>query len=344
MKLKRTILFLLLAIVIIAGGFQVFTSIADFFSKENVFAKSNNLEIEYWVEQNSNEIDDFEDSNSLLSQLRSQNQDNISGKQEDIEKIDNAETESKKNRKSTWDKLLEKNKNVIHSLTEKGDKKDKKNKNDKDLEIEGEQAINRFQEEINKSREKANKGSGEGQESKSDKTDKDKKEESPQEKEVQRKKAIAEAKKEKERQKKKQKQKDKDENIVTMHIRCDTAVAKGMANEAEWQGIVPQSGVILPATKFKIKDGDTALDVLKMAKDQYKFQMKYSGNEASAYIEGINNLYEFDGGRWSGWMYSVNDWYPNYGAGVYVLKGGDVIEWNYTCNLGKDLGQEWLGN
>lgn len=58
-------------------------------------------------------------------------------------------------------------------------------------------------------------------------------------------------------------------------------------------------------------------------------------------MEGINNLYEFDGGRWSGWMYCVNDWYPNYGCGVYYVKPGEVIEWNYTCDLGLDLDGGW---
>jgi hypothetical protein len=62
----------------------------------------------------------------------------------------------------------------------------------------------------------------------------------------------------------------------------------------------------------------------------------------SAYIEGINNLYEFDVGELSGWMYEVNGWYPNYGCSRYQCKPGDVIEWNYTCDLGRDLGQDWL--
>lgn len=345
MKAKKVLLLLLLVAVITVGGIQVIDAINDYLFKEKVFTKSTNLEIEYWVDQNSERIDDGEDANSLLSQLRSRNDKKDFDIQENLEEIDNTEVESTKKKMSTWDKLLErneKNKNNIQDPTKRELKKDKE---DKDAGIEDEeQPVNKFQEEINKSREKAKKEAKEDQESKSDKKDKDKEEQSPQEKEAERKKAIAEAKKEKEREKKKEKERDKKENIVTMHIRCDTAVAKGMANEPKWQGIVPPSGVILPVTKFKIKEGDTALDVLKMAKNQYKFQMRYTGNEASAYIEGINNLYEFDGGRWSGWMYSVNDWYPNYGAGVYALKGGDVIEWNYTCNLGKDLGQEWLGN
>ena len=37
-------------------------------------------------------------------------------------------------------------------------------------------------------------------------------------------------------------------------------------------------------------------------------------------------------------MYSVNGVYPNYGVGAYKVKSSDVIKFNYTCNLGADLG------
>lgn len=131
-------------------------------------------------------------------------------------------------------------------------------------------------------------------------------------------------------------------NTVTIQIRCDTAVKNGMHREAKWAGIVPASGCILDTTEFEIEDGDTVLDVLKMARDKFRLHMEYSGGTGSgAYVEGINNLYEFDGGRWSGWMYCVNGWYPNYGCGVYYLKPGDKIEWNYTCDLGLDLDGSW---
>ena len=106
--------------------------------------------------------------------------------------------------------------------------------------------------------------------------------------------------------------------------------------------IVPASGEILKTTTMTFEQGDTVFDVLCAVRDKYKLHMEYSGAKGNEYIEGINNLYEFDGGRWSGWMYCVNDWYPNYGCGQYVVKSGDVIEWNYTCDLGKDLGQTWL--
>ena len=131
-------------------------------------------------------------------------------------------------------------------------------------------------------------------------------------------------------------------NTVTIQIRCDTAVKNGMHREAKWAGIVPASGCILDTTEFEIEDGNTVLDVLKMARDKFRLHMEYSGGSGSgAYVEGINNLYEFDGGRWSGWMYCVNGWYPNYGCGAYYLKPGDKIEWNYTCDLGLDLDGGW---
>ena len=65
---------------------------------------------------------------------------------------------------------------------------------------------------------------------------------------------------------------------------------------------------------------------------------------SSAYVEGINNLYEFDVGSLSGWMYNVNGWYPNYGCSRYQVKDGDVVEWCYTCDLGEDLGSGMGGS
>ena len=137
---------------------------------------------------------------------------------------------------------------------------------------------------------------------------------------------------------------------VTITIRCDTAVNNGMHLESKWAGIVPASGCILPVTTVEIEDGQTVFDVLAYVCSKYKIHMSYRGGTSSGcYVDGINNLYEFDGGRWSGWMYCVNKWYPNYGCGVYYVKAGDEIQWNYTCDLGLDLeggdvlgGSEWI--
>ena len=73
-------------------------------------------------------------------------------------------------------------------------------------------------------------------------------------------------------------------------------------------------------------------------------ESKWTPMYNSYYIEGINQLYEFDCGDKSGWMYSVNGWYPNYGCSSYEVKDGDKIEWRYTCDLGSDVGDKYMGD
>lgn len=46
-------------------------------------------------------------------------------------------------------------------------------------------------------------------------------------------------------------------------------------------------------------------------------------------------------GPLSGWMYKVNGEFPGYGSSKYKLSNGDVIEWVYTCDLGRDVGNTW---
>lgn len=101
------------------------------------------------------------------------------------------------------------------------------------------------------------------------------------------------------------------------------------------------TGTILPPTVVEIKEGDTVLDVLIKITREKRIPMSFRGGTgATAYVEGIDNLFEFDKGQGSGWMYRVNGIFPNRGAGVVPLLDGDRIEWLYTLDLGKDLGAE----
>ena len=124
---------------------------------------------------------------------------------------------------------------------------------------------------------------------------------------------------------------------ITISIRCDTAVANGMNIQDKWKGIIPDDGCILSNTMIRVPENSTVFDALCRVRDDYGIQMEYSGGRNTAYIEGIGNLYERDGGRWSGWMYSVNGQYPDIGCGAYILEDGDIVQWNYTCDLGADL-------
>ncbi|WP_052087817.1 DUF4430 domain-containing protein [Paenibacillus wynnii] len=99
-----------------------------------------------------------------------------------------------------------------------------------------------------------------------------------------------------------------------------------------------ESGVILAPSVVEVKDGDSVMDLLKRITRKHKIQMEFKGIGSMAYVEGIDNLYEYDKGAESGWMYRVNGVFPNIGAAGYTVKPGDRIEWLYTLDLGKDLG------
>jgi hypothetical protein len=114
--------------------------------------------------------------------------------------------------------------------------------------------------------------------------------------------------------------------------------------DKEKMELVPEDGVIFKETTVTAYEGESVFNVLHREMKQAKIHMTFRNTPIynSAYIEAINNLYEFDVGELSGWMYCVNGWYPNYGCSRYMLEPGDAIEWHYTCDLGRDLGQTWI--
>ena len=130
------------------------------------------------------------------------------------------------------------------------------------------------------------------------------------------------------------------ELTCTISISCSTILSnmdKCEESKKEW---VPDNGVILSATTVTFTEGESVYDVLQRVCRDNGIQMdaSWSGKYGSAYVEGIANLYEFDVGSGSGWMYKVNGWFPNYGCSGYTLSQGDVISWVYTCDLGDDVG------
>lgn len=88
----------------------------------------------------------------------------------------------------------------------------------------------------------------------------------------------------------------------------------------------------------EIADGTTLLEALIAITKSEEIQMDYRGGQGgSAYVVGIDNVYEFDRGQGSGWTYRINGKFPNLGVGVVSLCGGDRVEWLYTTNLGEDI-------
>ena len=127
----------------------------------------------------------------------------------------------------------------------------------------------------------------------------------------------------------------------TIEIRCDTILDNMENLTAGKESYVPANGCILSTSTVEFEKGETVYDVLSRVCSYAGIQMEASWTPLynSYYVEGINNLYEFDCGNESGWMYKVNGWFPNYGCSSYYLEDGDTIVWTYTCNgLGADVG------
>ena len=126
----------------------------------------------------------------------------------------------------------------------------------------------------------------------------------------------------------------------TFSIECSTILNNLDMLDPDKLEMVPSGGVILKKTTVTFYEGESVFDVLqRLCKEKgIHMEAEWTPNYNSAYVEGIHNLYEFDCGALSGWMYKVNGWYPNYGSSRYQLKDGDVVEWRYTCDLGNDVG------
>ena len=126
----------------------------------------------------------------------------------------------------------------------------------------------------------------------------------------------------------------------TISISCATILDNMELCAENKRPLVPSDGVILPTTSVTFSEGESVYDVLQSVCRSYNIHMESSWTPMynSAYIEGINNLYEFDVGKKSGWMYKVNGWFPNYGCSRYQVQNGDTICFVYTCDLGADVG------
>lgn len=131
-----------------------------------------------------------------------------------------------------------------------------------------------------------------------------------------------------------------DENICYVKIDCSKAVESGKLS-SQMMGILPSDGIILESLTVEFEDGATAFDAALSAIKKSNLHFEYKGSQKAPYIEGIDNVYEFDCGPLSGWMYRVNGWIPSFGMGQYKVLPGDTVELVYTCDLGKDIGDPY---
>lgn len=128
----------------------------------------------------------------------------------------------------------------------------------------------------------------------------------------------------------------------TLEIRCDTLLEKQDQLPEGKKALVPEDGILLEVTEVEFIGGSSVFDVFRQILRERKIHFEYVDASAydSVYIEGIGNLYEFDCGPQSGWMFSVNGVHPGLGCSAYTLADGDAILYQYTCDMGADIDAE----
>ena len=117
---------------------------------------------------------------------------------------------------------------------------------------------------------------------------------------------------------------------VSISISCDAVKNEGKSH-------IPANGIILDKTEIEIRNGDTVYDVFSEVCKKNGILFSPRGAGELVYIEGIANIYEYDFGDESGWLYFVNGECPSVGCGSYALSDGDCIEWIYTLSLSPEL-------
>jgi len=124
----------------------------------------------------------------------------------------------------------------------------------------------------------------------------------------------------------------------TLSVTCKSVLNNMDLLPEEKRDIMPSDGIIYYKENIIFEYGETVFDILnrEMKNNQIHFEFNEMPMYNSAYIEGIGNLYEFDCGEYSGWLYRVNGIKPTYGCSQYIPQSGDKIEFYFTCDFMKE--------
>ena len=119
--------------------------------------------------------------------------------------------------------------------------------------------------------------------------------------------------------------------LCTFEISCKDALEAGIITNDEITELLPSDGIIYYSENVEFSDGQSVFDILLNISKNQKIPFEFvKSTYTGVYIEGIANLYEFDGGSNYGWLYSVNGEYPSLSCSSYFPKDKDVITFEYN--------------
>ena len=148
---------------------------------------------------------------------------------------------------------------------------------------------------------------------------------------------------------------DIDEDDIAGYVKI-SFVDNGKRVEGEENITYPKAlGTIISTKRVPFANGDTVADVTIRLLDALGYNYQYTGTTKDGFylssiggftLRGIeyDALGEFDAGSGSGWMITLNKTFIEYGASEFEVKNNDTIKWQYTCQLGADIGDPFYSD
>lgn len=115
---------------------------------------------------------------------------------------------------------------------------------------------------------------------------------------------------------------------VSLRVDCTAAVEYGIRNEASFEKIIPQDGIMLEC-EVEVQEGASMLDAVKAAFAEQKIVYVESGG----YISSIGGLAQTACGAMSGWLTKLNGEFPSVSAAETAISDGDKIELIYVTSF-----------
>lgn len=117
---------------------------------------------------------------------------------------------------------------------------------------------------------------------------------------------------------------------VTLSVRVDALIDNMHLLDENKHELIPQDGYIFPETIVTAYENDSVFDILQREMRSNGIHMVVSG---AGFVEGIGNIFMFDAGPMSGWLYMVNGQSADVGPSQYIVQPGDIIEWEFTIDF-----------
>lgn len=126
-------------------------------------------------------------------------------------------------------------------------------------------------------------------------------------------------------------------NLIPYTLTIDASLLKenpdSITNEAV-EGLIPDDGMIMLNGEFVCTAGLSVMDATIIGLKEKGL----SYDNSQGYMSMLADLSSGDAGDYSGWLVKVNGEFPTVGVEQIEINTGDIVEWVFSLDGGKDVG------